>query len=272
MKPMSLFLWGLYCLLIFGCAGNTQLRQPQSSDDFIRNLKMVDKEPTALELDSSATLSEILALAALNNPSLKAAYYHWLTAAYQIPQATALSDPQLSYAYFIESVETRVGPQRQKFSLRQSFPWFGTLRLRGLMASKTADAKAAAFEAKRLDLFHRVKSNWYEYALLQRGIEIHREHLQLLDLLEKVMLVHYKTGETDQISLLRIQMERERMRSELADHIDQLKPLRITLNALLNQAPDAYLPNPDTLPIPFLQFSDSLLGHLVKTNNPPGRP
>jgi len=49
----------------------------------------------------------------------------------KIEQVRTLPDPKLTYAYYFLEVETRVGPQRQSFSLAQTFPWFGKLQLRG---------------------------------------------------------------------------------------------------------------------------------------------
>jgi hypothetical protein len=52
----------------------------------------------------------------------------WKAAIEQVPQARALPDPKFTYGYFIREVETRVGPQQQKFEIMQIFPWFGTIR------------------------------------------------------------------------------------------------------------------------------------------------
>ena len=48
-----------------------------------------------------------------NSASLKSAFEAYTSVSLQGPQVTALPDPKLSYGYFIQSVETRVGPQRQ---------------------------------------------------------------------------------------------------------------------------------------------------------------
>ena len=43
----------------------------------------------------------------------------------QTTQTGALPDPRLTYRYFVEEVETRVGPQRQAVGLSQTVPWPG---------------------------------------------------------------------------------------------------------------------------------------------------
>ncbi|MDY0040341.1 MAG: TolC family protein, partial [Desulforhabdus sp.] len=79
------------------------------------------------ELNEQSGLNDYLAYAALNNAGLKAAFLRWQAALEKIPQVTALPDPRFSYGYYIQSVETRVGPQNNRFGLLQTFPWFGKL-------------------------------------------------------------------------------------------------------------------------------------------------
>ena len=62
-----------------------------------------------------------LELSAANNPGLK------LHLKIEIgiigrSQSQALSDPKFTFTYFIEEIETRLGPQRGKVSVSQSFP------------------------------------------------------------------------------------------------------------------------------------------------------
>jgi cobalt-zinc-cadmium efflux system outer membrane protein len=99
------------------------------------------------------TLQDYLRYAALNNAGLEAAFEQWKAAVEQIPQAKALPDPRFNYGYFIEEVETRVGPQRQKFDIMQTFPWFGTIEARTDQATATAKAAHKLYMAKRLELF-----------------------------------------------------------------------------------------------------------------------
>ena len=68
--------------------------------------------------------------------------YTWKSDLEKTGYAGSLPDPIVVYGYLIEQVETRVGPQNQRVSLRQSFPWFGTL----------GDKKDIAFEMAHVEL------------------------------------------------------------------------------------------------------------------------
>ena len=74
------------------------------------------------ELGGTAALDDYLRYAALNNPGLEAAFNRWKAALQRVPQVTALPDPRFTYQYYIEQVETRVGPQRHAVGIAQTFP------------------------------------------------------------------------------------------------------------------------------------------------------
>ncbi len=103
-------------------------------------------------LTHTSTLADYLRYAALNNPGLEAAFERWQAELEKVPQVRALPDPILTYAHFIEEVETRVGPQESKLSLLQKFPWFGKRRLRGEAACEFAPVPSAHSHAETLEM------------------------------------------------------------------------------------------------------------------------
>lgn len=64
-----------------------------------------------LDVNDPLTLKEYLISAALNNPGLKAAFEQWKASVEQVPQVGALPDPEFTYGYVIEEVETMFGPR-----------------------------------------------------------------------------------------------------------------------------------------------------------------
>ena len=61
-------------------------------------------------LSETSTIEDYLVYAALHNPGIEAAFDHWKAALEKSPRAQSLPDPRFTYAYYIEHVETRVGP------------------------------------------------------------------------------------------------------------------------------------------------------------------
>ena len=103
-----------------------------------------------------------------------------------IPQAGVLPDPTVSLGYFVLPVETRLGAQRLKIGIRQSFPWLGTLAAQKEIASYKGIMRFNEWEALGNRLFYEVKSTWFELlklskdeAAIQESIEIFRSYEQL---------------------------------------------------------------------------------------------
>ena len=132
------------------------------------------------ELNEASGLNDYLAYAALNNPQLEAAFNRWKAALEMVSQARTLPDPRFNYGYFIQEVETRVGPQEQRVGLSQMFPWFGKLKLRGEAALEGANAAQQQYEAAKLKLFDEVKQAYYELYYVGRAICVTAENVELL--------------------------------------------------------------------------------------------
>ncbi|MHC4389213.1 MAG: TolC family protein, partial [Planctomycetota bacterium] len=143
------------------------------------------------DVNSLIGLEDYLRYAALNNAALKASFEQWKAATEEVPQAKSLPDPKFTYSYFIREVETRVGPQRQKFGIMQVFPWFGKIEARTDAAAAKAKAARKRYEAEKLKLFWQVKDAFYEYLYLGSAVEIARQNLELLKHFEDVARTRY---------------------------------------------------------------------------------
>ena len=193
---------GIFSILVIsGCApenGHTDLaRYNWSSSDALDSTistGTAPEIPRLPELTENSGLSDYLAYAALNNPGLEAAFNRFKAALDRVPQVKSLPDPRFNYKYFIEEVETRVGPQRQSFGISQLFPWFGKLDLRGDVAGQAANAARQRYEAVKLKLFFEVKNAYYEYYYLAKSIAITRENVSLVKHLESVARSRYKAS------------------------------------------------------------------------------
>jgi outer membrane protein TolC len=187
------------------------------------------------DANSLTTLPDYLSHAALNNAELKSKFEEWKAALEQIPQAKALDDPKFTYSYFIEEVETRVGPQENKFGIMQTFPWFGEIKARTDAASARAKAAQQRYESAKLRLFQQVKDAYYEFSYLATAIEIAKENLELLKHFEEVARAKYRTSEASHPDVIRAQIEL----AKLEDILNSLKKLKeptvVRLNSILNR-------------------------------------
>ncbi len=146
------------------------------------------------------SLSVYLELAAKNNPDLKVAFNQYLASLEKVPQVGALPDPQASFGFFIKPMAIVAGNQVGNIQVMQMFPWFGTLKLAKDEASEMAKARYEVFNAAKADLFYQVKSNWYLIMKIDREITLVKENLELLESLEKLVLVEFQSPTTSENS------------------------------------------------------------------------
>ena len=219
-------------------------------------------------LDKNASLADYLQYAALNNPGLQAAWLRWKAALEKVPQAQALPDPRFNYRYYIQRVETRVGPQRQAAGLAQRFPWFGKLKLQGNVAMEAANVAKQGYETERLKLSYRVKRAYYEYYYLSRSIAVVRENRKLLERLEEVARTKYKAGVAQHADVIRAQVELGKLDDRLNTLTDLRKPFASQLNAALDRPLDAEIPWPVTIAEERLADSNSVILLRLPEANP----
>jgi len=195
--------------------------------------------------NSLIRLQDYLRYAALNNAGLKASFEQWKAAVEQVPQAKSLPDPTFTYGYFIEEVETRVGPQRQKLGIMQVFPWFGKIEARTDAAAAAAKAARKRYEAKKLKLFFEVREAFHEYAYLAKAVEIAKENVELIQHFEEVARTKYTAAAASHPDVIRAQMELAKLEDQLETLEHLREPVVAELNAVLNRRSLEILPWPN---------------------------
>jgi outer membrane protein TolC len=221
------------------------------------------------DVNAPRTLKAYLREAALRNAGLRAAFESWKASLEEIPQARALPDPRFNYGYFIEEVETRVGPQEHRVGISQVFPWFGKIAARTDAAAAGAEAARRRYDARKLKLFSEVKDRFFEYLYLRRAIDIAQDNLELVRHFEEVARTKYITATADHPDVIRAQIELATLQDKLEELTELRGPIVARLNALLDRSVDAPLPWPtpppkgDVAPIDRQALHEGL-----KRNNP----
>lgn len=171
-------------LSITGCAATYQESTEADLAHARRGLDPLpgDGEPeiVLVELDVDGSLESYVATALRQSPSLRAAFERWRAAIHRIPQAHRLPEPTLTYGYFIQNVETRVGPQRHRVGLSMGFPWPSKLTAGADAASIAARSKQRRFEARAHFIGRRVAEVYWQLWLVQRAREVQRDQLEVL--------------------------------------------------------------------------------------------
>ena len=217
-------------------------------------------------LANAQSLDEYFKIAAENNPGLQAKYKSFEAAMERVAQVSSLPDPNLSFGYFISPVETRVGPQRARFSLTQMFPWFGTLKAQEDAATLMAEAKYQEFLDARNKLYYQVSASYYPLYELHRLIAIEEENLSILSSYKDIATVKFQNGKGAMVDVLRVDIMLKDATTNLSILEQKKKPLETRFNTLLNRQENEPVIVQDSLytaSLPTEYRKDSLL-----TSNP----
>ncbi len=213
-------------------------------------------------------LPELIEEALSQNPQIKAARNEWEASLQVIPQVKSLPDPMLSYSYFGQSVETRLGPQRNKFSLSQKFPFFGKLSLKGEIARKGASVLEEQYMAVKLNIVLKVKKDFFSLFWLDRAIRISQEEKEVLERLAKIAGMKYETGKASQQDVLKAQLEISKVLDKILILNQRRKAINAELNALLNRRPHSIIGEVEAFEIPELKVELEKLYELAREMRP----
>jgi outer membrane protein TolC len=260
----------LGALFLSGCVNTSSVRAAEP----------LTIQPTEMLAERSVTRSDVMVVhtarslpewvsyALANNPRVTAAIANYEAASLEIEQVTALPDPRVNLRYFIEEVETRVGPQEYAVGISQPLPWLGKLRLQGDIAAQKANAAATRVSTVQNGVIAEVANAWYELYYFNRALEIMEGNRDLVQHLERVARTRYQTGTSGHPDVIRAQVELGKIENDLASLTDREAPLVAIFNAALNRPPQAPVRLPDSVPIIDISEDDQTLVERVIENNP----
>lgn len=192
-------------------------------------------------------LNQYLEIAAENNPGLQVKFNEYMAAMEKVPQVKSLPDPTVAFGYFIQPVETRVGPQEWRFNMAQSFPWFGLLGAKEDVATDLANAKFEEFENAKSNLFFEVKTAYYNYYYIEKAIDITKENIEILEIFKRLSVVKIEAGNASIVDELRVELELNDLENQLALFEDIRYALQVKFNNLLNREDHIPINVPETL-------------------------
>jgi outer membrane protein TolC len=181
------------------------------------------------------SLDDFLAEAEANNPRIQQVYHQWKAAEFKIKSVKSLPDPMASYGYFGEEVQTRVGPQEQKFGASQKIPFPGKRSLKGKAQSKQAEILKEQYDATRNEVLKDVKLVYYDLYWVDKAIGINEEEKEILENLENVAQRRYESNLVPQQAVIKAQVELSKVIEKTFLLKQNRKTLAVKMNSLLNR-------------------------------------
>ena len=212
-------------------------------------------------------LNQYLVIAAENNPGLKAHFNNYLASLERVPQVRALPDPQVSFGYFIQPVETRNGPQQFRISANQVFPWFGTQGAKGDVAAQAAKTKFEVFQESKAKLYNDVRSTYYNLYFTKKAIAILDENIEILKSFQQLALIKVEAGKVSAVDEYRIEMDLNDLENQQILLADNFMVQAIQFQNLVNDTNDNPLIIPDNLWETGFELSKKQLFDSIQTLN-----
>ncbi len=182
------------------------------------------------------------------SPALAASYARWKAATHRISGARRLPDPMVSYAYFIRSVETRVGPQRHRVGLRQRLPWPTAVSAGGEAAALAARAASERFEAEALAVERRVVEAYYRLWRIRRSHALLVQQDELLEALVESVRARVEVGQADVGDLAQLDLRVERHHDHRDRHHQDEVAAAAALRAAVGVGPEVAVPTSEPPP------------------------
>ena len=202
-----------------------------------------------------ADVQELLQWADAHNPELAAMHYEIEAAGERIVPAGALPDPVLRV-----ELQDFAGPgapdgfnplpgkgSGTKYTLIQSIPLWGKRDLRKEVAAAQVDQVRGRRQATVVDIHARIKSAYAQYYQAVGLKKLAEDILRLLNELEAVTQARYAGGLTPQQDVIRAQVEKTMLHSEIINLDTEQHHAMARLNAALGRPQLAPIAEPQTL-------------------------
>jgi outer membrane protein TolC len=136
----------------------------------------------------------------------------------------------------------------------QKLPWFNKLATQAEVAEQEVEIARAHLATTELEIAEKIKRAYYQLYFIQQAIRITEDDREQLRLIEGVVDRTYRVRRgVSQQDVLRVQLERSRLETELVQLRQQLESAQAALASLLHISPDTELRALDQLtnePIP----------------------
>ena len=185
-----------------------------------------------------------------NNPTIDAIRAKYDISKEQINAVNSLPNTEFSAGYFVSEPETRTGPQQAKFSVKQMFPWFGTISARQHYASSLAEEDQIEVEIALQKLRLSVSKAYFKLYEIQQKIEVVKENIELLGVYEELALNGVEVGKAGAVDVLKLQMQKNKLSDQLVSLQNNLEAEKVAFNRLLNRDNNTSVELVDTLQLP----------------------
>jgi cobalt-zinc-cadmium efflux system outer membrane protein len=235
MNRWKVALLALAALLAAGCATTLERRLDADLGEQEQALAppWTDGRAAGPPVAVDGRLATYVAYALRNSPALRAKFDDWQAATHRIAQQRRLPEPTFTYGFYVSQVETRVGPQRHRFSLSQNIPWPTQLTAGADAASHEAASAQRRFDAAALTVARRVSAAYWQLWLVDHTRQVQRDQREVLNYMFESARVRLEIGKSSLADLGQIQLSVSRLTDTLAGLDEREKIAAVELTAAM---------------------------------------
>jgi len=187
-----------------------------------------NSRPQLPKLATDVPLHNFLLFAVFNQPRVEVAYFDWVASVRRITLERSLPDPQLTFQSDIADMVTTLMP-----GLMIDLPGPGKLKWAANVASAESEARYFAFESAILQIAFELKKAYYNLYFLNARVTVNRDTLQLVEQIERLARAQNEVGKVTLQDVLRAEIERKRITTEITNLEDSRNPLLAQFKAAL---------------------------------------
>ncbi|OGP29629.1 MAG: hypothetical protein A2073_07985 [Deltaproteobacteria bacterium GWC2_42_11] len=181
------------------------------------------------------TLKTVLAVGIKNNLEIQSSYKSALAAVERYDQVSNLDEILNQYAVFTKNLDLNIGePMMSNKPVIMNFPFPGMLSLKGNIVERDIETARLELEKSVQDMVVMIKETYYKTAYLYDAVKITNDVLGILHRMKDAVNAVYVTGKVSMNDIIKIQMEIDKMETELASFKEERKTVQVKLNKLLN--------------------------------------
>jgi len=187
----------------------------------------------------SYTLSEILAIAQKQNPSIAVFQSSIEAARGELTSARAYSNPELGVELGKGKALEQPGSayeREESFGLGQSLEWPGKRLYRRKAAEAEVSIAREELEGFRLELIAQVKEAFFSVLLAERVLQVSAKNVETVQALVNSATLRVESGEAPELELIKARVEFLKVTKELRRAENRVAIAKAVLNSLLGGA------------------------------------
>ena len=209
--------------------------------------------------EDKVTLEDFINYAYQKNPSIRAARQAWRATLENYRVVTGYPDPQFTFTYYPDPIETRLGPQDWNATLTQNIPFPGKLSKAGEIVESEARIANLKLDKTVRGVVMSIRESYHELGYIREAKRIANENLKLLNHLRKLGETAHAMDRATLLDVVKAQSQYGQLHYDIVLLTD-LEQTEITrMNTLLNRPPGAPIAQSDAIPFrPMIYDLDDL--------------